>query len=106
MYTKLTNGANAKVQYPCWEDSKVDPYHAIIPTGHAELGLSHDERNVFDAIARRYITQFYPKLQYLQMSLEGQYGDDVFCSTWSKTLVDRKEVDQQAVDANRSNLTL
>jgi DNA topoisomerase III len=107
MYTKLTNGANPKIQYACWEDSKVKAYHAIIPTGHAEPGLSHDERNVFDAIARRYMAQFYLKHQYLQSKLEGQYGDDVFCSSWKKTLVDGwKEVDYQVVDANSSRLAL
>ncbi|CAB3796940.1 DNA topoisomerase 3 [Paraburkholderia ultramafica] len=84
MYTKLANGANPRIQYACWDNSKVKAYHAIIPTGHAEPGLSHDERNVFDAIARRYMAQFYPRHQYLQTKLEGQYGDDVFCSTCKK----------------------
>lgn len=97
MYTKLANGANPGFEYACWDDSKVSAHHAIIPTGVTAGGLSRDEQNVFDAVARRYIAQFYPKHKFLQMKVEGEYGEDIFKSTWKKTLVDGwKVVDQQA----------
>lgn len=97
MYTKLANGADPKIQYACWDDSKVTAHHAIIPTGVTVPGMSQDEQKVFDAIARRYIAQFYPKHQYLSTKLEAEYGQDVFKSTSRKTIVDGwKVVDQQA----------
>ena len=97
MFTKLANGADPKIQHACWDDSKVTAHHAIIPTGITAPGMSQDEQKVFDAIARRYIAQFYPKHQFQSTRLEAQCGDDEFKSTWRKTLVDGwKVVDQQA----------
>lgn len=47
---------------PAWNDAKLGEHHAIIPTGTpANMSeLSELERNVYDAIARRYIAQFLP----------------------------------------------
>lgn len=44
------------------DDTKITDHHAIIPT-NSKLninGLSIDEKNVFDLIARRFIAVFYP----------------------------------------------
>ncbi|HDR9070492.1 TPA: hypothetical protein QDA90_005874 [Burkholderia vietnamiensis] len=59
--------------------------------------LTTEEQRVFDAVARRYMAQFYPKHKYVENKLEAEYGQDVFASGWRKTLVDGwKVVDQQA----------
>ena len=44
------------------DDSKVSDHHAIVPTGkHVDLDrLGHDERNVFDIVARRFLAAFMP----------------------------------------------
>ncbi|NLS43404.1 DNA topoisomerase III [BEV proteobacterium] len=43
----------------CWDDSKVDAHHAIIPTArNASVSLSENERQVYGLIARQYLMQF------------------------------------------------
>ncbi|MCW2473772.1 MULTISPECIES: DNA topoisomerase III [unclassified Symbiopectobacterium] len=45
----------------CWDDSKVDAHHAIIPTARsANVSLSDNERQVYGLIARQYLMQFCP----------------------------------------------
>lgn len=48
------------------DDSKVSDHHAIIPTEQTPLLhiLSHDERRLYDLIARRFISLFYPAYRY------------------------------------------
>ncbi|WP_203224859.1 DNA topoisomerase [Candidatus Glomeribacter gigasporarum] len=94
-YLKLASGANPKIRYACWNDAKVSAHHAIIPTGEQAQGLSNYERKVFDAIARRYMAQFYPKHVFLDSRLEAQYGEDLFKSSWKTTQV----LGWKAVDA-------
>ncbi|MBN3744779.1 hypothetical protein G3N96_04925 [Burkholderia sp. Se-20373] len=96
-YMKLASGTNPAFKYSCWNDSKVSAHHAIIPTGELASGLTTEEQRVFDAVARRYMAQFYPKHKFVENKLEAEYGQDVFASGWRKTLVDGwKVVDQQA----------
>lgn len=96
-YMKLASGANPSFKYACWNDSKVSAHHAIIPTGELATGLTADEQRVFDAVARRYLAQFYPKHKFLDSKLEARYGEDVFTSSWKKSIVDGwKVVDDQA----------
>jgi len=47
-------------------DSKVTDHHAIIPTEQRlqPNALNHDERKLFDLIARRFIALFYPAHRY------------------------------------------
>jgi len=44
------------------DDAKVTDHHAIIPNGHTvnPAAMTPDERRVFDLIARRFISVFYP----------------------------------------------
>jgi len=96
-FMKIASGANPQYQYSCWNDKKVSVHHAIIPTGELASGLTRDEQLVYDAVARRYMAQFYPKHRYLETKLEAQYGEDVFKSTSRKTVVEGwKAVDEQA----------
>ncbi|MGG2142136.1 DNA topoisomerase III [Symbiopectobacterium sp. RP] len=45
----------------CWDDSKVDAHHAIIPTARsASVSLSENERQLYGLIARQYLMQFCP----------------------------------------------
>ncbi|MGY0146460.1 DNA topoisomerase III [Edwardsiella tarda] len=49
----------------CWDDSKVDAHHAIIPTARSgNVSLSADERNIYQLVARQYLMQFCPDAQY------------------------------------------
>lgn len=43
-----------------FDNSKVTDHHAIIPTGVAPSGISPDENKVYNIIALRFISVFYP----------------------------------------------
>ncbi len=43
----------------CWDDSKVDAHHAIIPTARsARVTLTESENQVYGLVARQYLMQF------------------------------------------------
>lgn len=95
-YAKVAGGTNPDIKYGCWNDAKVAAHHAIIPTGEIATGLSKNEQQVFDAVARRYMAQFYPKHKFIDNKLEAQYGEDEFRSGWKQsTVVGWKAVDEQ-----------
>lgn len=95
-YAKVAGGTNPDIKYGCWNDEKVSAHHAIIPTGEIASGLTKNEQQVFDAVARRYMAQFYPKHRFIDNKLEAQYGDDAFQSTWKQsTVIGWKAVDGQ-----------
>jgi len=49
-----------------FDTSKVTDHHAIIPTGVPVSGLTNMEQNVFDLIATRFISVFYPDCKFSQ----------------------------------------
>lgn len=60
---EFAKGADQTLSSPCWNDKKLEgaAHTAIIPTLKSpDLSrLSVEERNAYDAIARRYLAQFY-----------------------------------------------
>ncbi len=64
----------------CFNTSKVEAHHAIIPTGNPpDMGaMTPDERNIYTALAYHYLIQFMPDAQYDSTSLEVTCGQDVF----------------------------
>ncbi|HEX2689389.1 MAG TPA: DNA topoisomerase [Kofleriaceae bacterium] len=48
------------------DDAKVHDHHAIIPTGKPVRldALDHDERRLFDLVARRFLAAFYPDAEF------------------------------------------
>lgn len=58
-----------------FDNSKVTDHHAIIPTGQPlPASLTMDERNVFDTIALRFISVFYPDCLFEQTIVKGEAG--------------------------------
>ena len=56
-----------------FDNSKVTDHHAIIPTGQPlPSNLSELERRVFDLIARRFISVFYPDCTFEQTTVTGE----------------------------------
>lgn len=56
-----------------FDNSKVTDHHAIIPTGEKlPSNLSDTEIKVFDIIARRFISVFYPDFTFLQTIISAQ----------------------------------
>ena len=61
-----------------FDTSKVTDHHAIIPTGVPASALSDMERNVYDLIARRFITVFYPDCKFSTTTVLGKVEDVEF----------------------------
>ena len=57
-----------------FDSSKVTDHHAIIPTGMVPTALTDMQRKVFDLVARRFITVFYPDCKYAQTTVLGEVG--------------------------------
>lgn len=56
-------------------------HHAIIPTGVEANNLTDTERNVYDLVARRFITVFYPDCKFATTTVMGQAADVPFKAT-------------------------
>ena len=55
-----------------FDNSKVTDHHAIIPTGVPPTGLTDMEANVFDLIAKRFISVFYPDCKFSTTTVMGE----------------------------------
>ncbi len=60
-----------------FDNSKVTDHHAIIPTGVPANAITPDERKVYDLVARRFISVFYPECVFNTTSVTGVAGDNV-----------------------------
>jgi DNA topoisomerase-3 len=65
-------GADLSLRSRAWNDAKVTAHHALIPTPRSTSGqpLTANERAVYNLIARRYLGQFFPPLEYFQLDAE------------------------------------
>lgn len=59
-----------------FDTGKVTDHHAIIPTGVAPAGLSDMEQHVYDLIALRFISVFYPDCKFSTTTVMGEVGTD------------------------------
>ena len=55
-----------------FDNSKVTDHHAIIPTGVTPTGLTDMEANVYDLIAKRFISVFYPDCKFSTTTVIGE----------------------------------
>lgn len=70
-----------------FDNSKVTDHHAIIPTGQAlPSNISDTERKVFDLIAKRFISVFYPDFTFNQTTVSAKCGGISFKAT-GKTVI-------------------
>ena len=61
-----------------FDTSKVTDHHAIIPTGVVPQGLSDLENHVYDLIARRFISVFYPDCKFATTTVLGEVDNIQF----------------------------
>lgn len=65
-----------------FDNSKITDHHAIIPTGVSPAGmLMHQEKQVYDTIARRFIAAFYPDCVLSNTTVMGQVDGNEFSAT-------------------------
>lgn len=96
------------------DDSKVTDHHAIIPTEQTLLlnQLSPEERKLYDLIARRFISLFYPPARYDAVAVSVMVGQETFQvkgttikdSGW-RAVYDEShyELDEEETDDRESN---
>ncbi len=70
-----------------FDSSKVTDHHAIIPTGVPAMNLTDMERHVYDLIARRFISVFYPDCKFATTTVLGRVEETEFKVT-GKTILD------------------
>ena len=78
-------GKKLKKTKRVFDTSKVTDHHAIIPTGVPPRGLTDVELNVFNLIALRFISVFYPDCEFATTTVIGSVQPD-----------DRKPIDFKA----------
>lgn len=105
-YIEPLKGRKLKKSKKVFDNSKVTDHHAIIPTGQAlPSNLSEMERRIFDLIALRFISVFYPDCTFEQTTVNAEVGKVKFKAT-GKVILDRgwKVVyDKDTTPAEQSN---
>ncbi len=69
--TQALRGKPLKKSKKVFDTSKVTDHHAIIPTGVPAQNLSDMERHVYDLIAKRFISVFYPDCKFATTTVLG-----------------------------------
>lgn len=86
LYAHAASGADLDLRSAAWNDSKVDEHFAIVPTGQLPQGATEAEKAVYDAVSRRYISQFYPAFEFVRHQLEAAFGNDEFRASRKETV--------------------
>jgi DNA topoisomerase III len=86
-FTAPLLGKPIKKSKKVFDDAKITDHHAIIPTGIKPSGLQYDEKRVYDLIARRFISAFYPDCIVTNTTVMGNVGKHEFKAT-GKVIVD------------------
>ena len=71
-----------------FDSYKVTDHHAIIPTNVIPQGLTDAERNVYDLIARRFISVFYPDCKFSTTTVLGKV-DEIEFKASGKEILDK-----------------
>lgn len=70
-----------------FDNSKVTDHHAIIPTGQPiPTNLTLPEKRVFDIVARRFISVFFPDCVFEQTTVKAEVGKTKFKATGKRIL--------------------
>ena len=66
-----------------FDSSKVTDHHAIIPTNVSPqtIGLSYEEKRVYDTVAKRFIAVFYPDCEFLSTTVMAEVNSIEFKAT-------------------------
>ena len=98
-----------------FDNSKVTDHHAIIPTGIHPQNLTDMEKSVYDLVARRFISAFYPDCKFSTTTVLGEVekiefkvtGKQIVDAGWrvlyQKELSEEKAVRKEERDADKGN---
>ena len=81
-------GKKLKKSKKVFDSSKVTDHHAIIPTGMnpQNVSLTHDEKRVYDLVARHFIAVFYPDCKFSTTTVLGEVEKVEFKATGKQIL--------------------
>lgn len=86
-FTAPLLGKPIKKSKKVFDDAKITDHHAIIPTGVRPSGLILEEKRVYDLIARRFISVFYPDCIVSNTTVMGMVSTHEFKAT-GKVILD------------------
>ena len=69
-----------------FDNAKITDHHAIIPTGQYRIDLTSTEKQVFDMVAKRFISVFYPDCKVANTTVEAKVGSHDFKATGKQIL--------------------
>ncbi len=69
-----------------FDNTKITDHHAIIPTGQHRVDLTSTEKQVFDMVAKRFISVFYPDCKVANTTVEAKVGSHDFKATGKQIL--------------------
>lgn len=69
-----------------FDDKKVTDHHAIIPTGNFPSNLNHEQKLIYDLVARHFIAAFSTDAQISNTSVEGRVEKIKFHATGKQIL--------------------
>ena len=69
-----------------FDNAKITDHHAIIPTGQYRADLNQSEKQVFDMVAKRFISVFYPDCKIANTTVEAKVGSHDFKATGKQIL--------------------
>jgi DNA topoisomerase-3 len=86
-YDTCLQSTNPKHKSQMWNRSKVTAHHAIIPTitKKSVNQLSKDEMALYDLICKRYLMQFMPDYEFMNVSFETKVVNDIFTTSGNTT---------------------
>jgi DNA topoisomerase III len=87
-FTAPLLGKPIKKSKKVFDDAKITDHHAIIPTGIKPSGLMLEEKKVYDLIARRFISVFYPDCIVSNTTVMGKVCTHEFKATGKVILED------------------
>lgn len=72
---------------PYTDDSKVTDHYCIIPTGQVDAwnGLNDLQKKVYELIARRFLSIFYPPAEFAQLKVGIRVGNELFTASGKVT---------------------
>lgn len=86
IFTAPLEGQKLNKSKKVFDNSKVTDHHAIIPTGVFPQNLSDMERKVYDMVARRFISVFYPDCKFATTTVLGDVEQIPFKTTGKQIL--------------------
>jgi DNA topoisomerase-3 len=97
-----------------FDNSKVTDHHAIIPTNiqPQTVPLSHDEKLVYDMIAKRFIAAFYPDCEFSTTTVMADINKHEFKATGKQILKDgwralyNKDKDDEKDDGDNATMPI